>query len=231
MRSTKASNQPRDELGRWTAYKHRQNKRDKLIPVDEGGDMGFGPNSPDFLILSAAIVEDPEKWRAVAEHYPWNTFGNHNDMELKYRSSSHEVRRAVLEEIADLEPDIRAVAVNKRRLPKDWEGVEGDKLYLKTVEALMDNVMADIGGKVTVIYDPHASLGKTKGIKRAEDAAKGYGVELSAAIQDRRSEGELALQTNDFIPGAIGDRLNLKRTGNYEIIEPYVNLRKVERKR
>ncbi|MCL2509889.1 MAG: DUF3800 domain-containing protein [Methanomassiliicoccaceae archaeon] len=232
-KETDARNRPGDESGKSTPYKRCKCNCDKLILVDESGDMGFGESSPDFLILAATILceSDADEWRNVASRYQRNSYGDFKDQELKYRSSSHIVRRAILEEIANFRPDIRAVAVNKRNLQEDWKNYVGDKLYLKAIEELMDDVMKDIEGRVTVIMDPHAAIGKIKGIMKVEEKAARYSKELSRAIQDRKSVDEFALQTNDFVPGAIGDRYNLKRIGKFEIIEPYTELRKIEKKK
>ncbi|MDR2846566.1 MAG: hypothetical protein LBV63_04720 [Candidatus Methanoplasma sp.] len=192
----------------------------KLVLVDESGDMGHTEGSSGIFVISATVTDCPVRFRSIADDYKKNTRpGRTTPNELKYYSSSDEVRLNVLKDIARSDPDIWTVVVHKcaSELSKEW-CVYGRALYRKAIETLMDDVMKNTDGPMIVIFDPHTALRGDFGTKTAEKKATCYGCDLIYARQDRTSHEEMALQVHDFVVGSTRDRYEHGKEDPYSCI-------------
>jgi len=210
----KARKQPRDRHGRWVTANY--------IFVDESGDMGYdfeGGSSYDFM-MSVIVTDRILDLRAIEKHHEKNTNPSvpPTPGELKYRTSSPEVRRAVLEEIAGLQPFIYAEVVHKSDKPEG--GRIGGKLYRDTTAAVLEEAVKNIDWPIAVIYDEHTSLDKGGFDKRiAEEKVK----EKLWYAEQKNSKKEAGLQVHDFVIGSTWDRYNRGEKGGkkepFDVIE------------
>jgi hypothetical protein len=208
-----AKRQPRDEMGRWI-------EANKHVFIDESGDMGFDAESTPYFVVAATVTGRVDDFRAVADHHEKNTnpYVEPTPDELKYWSSSPDVRRAVLKEIAVLEPTIYAKVVHKGDRPE--QGRAGRALFRETIEAVMDDVMRETAGTIAVIYDEHTSLDNGFDWDVAEKKARQYGRELVSAKQ-KISREEKGLQTHDFVAVSTRERYCNDKPSPFDEIAPF----------
>lgn len=227
-RSEQARRWPRDDHGRFISL-------DSMALVDESGDLGKDSTRRHFVI-SAMVVSDPGEIRRIAEKYPKDTrvLKSGPTGELKFVSSSREVRIGVLSDIASTRPRIYMVDTDKgsgknRSWPKS-----GDALYVRSVEELIGMVAKNNSGVVGVIFDEHTALKEEEAARICRESSTSR-VRICCIDPAADSERQLLLQTNDFVPGSMGYELNVRREGKkgaedydyFSIIRKFV--RKLER--
>ena len=197
---------PRDDHGRFVSL-------DGLTLVDESGDLGKDSSRRHFVI-SAMVVKDPEEIRRIARKYPKDTrvLKSGPTGELKFVSSSKEVRVGVLSDIASTRPKIYMVDTDKGSgKNKSWPK-SGDALYVRSVEELIKMVAKNNSGVVGVIFDEHTALKEEDAHRICRESSTSK-VRICCIDPAADSKKQLLLQTNDFVPGSIGYELNVRREG------------------
>lgn len=87
---------------------------------------------------------------------------------------------------------MHAIAVNKDDFPNDWPK-KGGAIYRKATTELLDEIMKDTPGRITVIFDPNTALTNNHGCRQAQAMADKYDRTLVRCDQDTSSSDEKTL--------------------------------------
>ena len=194
-----------------------------IILVDEKGDPGSTSKSSKEFTITASINNDPGLLIRIVEstekgtRYP-------DDIkfrgELKYWSSSDDIRRNVLLRLRETNPKVYAVHINKRDIRP---GTTSKSTYATLTRDLMDEVMKDevLRNKaIIVIFDEtdHLEERKARDIVMSAAANNGlFGMKREDIIKESSKNNKL-LQAHDFFAGAVGSKYIDGRTDDYCII-------------
>ncbi len=201
-----------------------------LVLIDESGDLGDGTKSPKPITMTATVNSNYTRLDDIAERYPKNTRPVDAETdELKYHSSSDEVRQAVLVDFMNTSPQIYSVILKK----SDFGRMSQCQAYIKMVEEALDDIMEDPNvracrSKTLLVFDEHRCLSEKLAKQLTGKAAIKHGLDPTRfrATTDS-SQNCLALQVHDFASGAIGGEYRRKGghddrtpTPDYRIIKP-----------
>jgi hypothetical protein len=219
-RSELIDEQPRDAFGRFTAKK-------KVVLIDEYGDMGTNRESKRWFALTAMVSDHPCELMEISQRYAPNTkgklYGKSN--ELKFITSSDEMRLSILMDIAKTKPSIFAVETDKWRIePCSTWPKQGSKLYIRSAELLMDQIAKNVSGELHVMFDRNTALHPMDAVRICRQAGKKHGNRVICNDPAADSRYELLMQTNDFITGSIGFMINNPEKNNdrfFKIIEKF----------
>ena len=177
----------RDEKGRFVPV-------EKTILIDEFGDLGSSPDSSKKFGMVATVTRDPGTFRRISERKKRET---NTKGELKYRNSNFQIRQEMIHEISRSDVYIYATIANKNPM-------SGKKLYKKTAESLLHDIMNNDSAKsYYVIYDRHSALNKDAADKLTKSVASKHHKFISEVLTLNSSDS-LELQTHDFVAGALG---------------------------
>lgn len=217
---TSMGEQPRDTLGRFAEKK-------KVVLIDEYGDMGANRESKRWFTLTALVSDRPYELMEISQRYDPNTKGKSygKSNELKFISSSDETRLSILMDIAKTKPSIFAVETDKWRIdPYCTWPKQGSELYIRSAELLMDQVAKNVDGELHVMFDQNTALHPLDAIRICRQAGKKHGSHVICNDPAADSSYEMLMQTNDFITGSIGLKINNPEKNNdrfFKIIEKF----------
>ena len=188
-----------------------------LVLIDESGDLGEELKSPKPITMTATINNDYSDLASIAKSYPKNTRPTSKKKdELKYNSSSDEVRRNVLMEYMGASPQIYSVILKKSNFGK----MSPCQAYIWMLEEALNDIMEDQNvracrTRVDLIFDKHNCLSKPLAVKLTEQAAIKHGLDDAIFWVDTKPSQEyLPLQVHDFATGAIGGEY--RRSGGHD---------------
>lgn len=189
----------------------RIGRKPTLVLIDESGDPSHSPGSSKEFVMVATIKEDDGQFERIADETPKYTRRSRRDGEkdeLKYSSSSDEVREDVLKRIEATDARIHVV-----RVPKEGVGKSPERLYGNVTKEILKSTLSDEkvrgnpkGAKVILDDSRYASRLDVK--KTIESAAEDRGVAVDEGSGTRRSHECKPLQVNDFPTGAYGTEYN-----------------------
>ncbi|MCL1905119.1 MAG: hypothetical protein FWG19_03230 [Methanomassiliicoccaceae archaeon] len=150
----------------------------------------------------------PNEFAEIATHYEWNTkHPKCDDKELKFRSSSDAVRKAVLTEIASLDPEIY-ISTDERKGIDTGHPKRYKDLFRKVAEYILNDTEEP---DEEFFMDGSSFMKPKSGEDIVKTAVKIKGIRYHHA----ESVNELIVQTQDFIAGAA----NASRKGNDAYID------------
>jgi len=179
------------------------------IIVDAIGDPGLNtPNDP-FFIITSTIIEQPVDFGEISKKYreEWNK------SELKAGGLKRGRKKKVLNDASALNPDIRAVFIDKNAddNPLWWNEPKNRKRpHYRTLSELMDETFSQTDkDDFFVIVDNHQDLEGGIGEGIVKESAERNNKTLINCVVDDSEEGDFKdlLQTNDFIPRELFDRI------------------------
>lgn len=201
----------REERATEMETRDRLDRRPTLVLIDESGDPSHTPNSSREFVMVATIKEDDGQFERIADETPKyiRRSRRHGEKdELKYSSSSDEVREDVLKRIEATDARIHVV-----RVPKEGIGKSPERLYGNVTKEILKSTLSDEkvrgnpkGAKVILDDSRYASRLDVK--KTIESAAEDRGVAVDEGSGTRRSHECKPLQVNDFPTGAYGTEYN-----------------------
>lgn len=218
--------QPRDALGRFTAKK-------RVVLIDEYGDMGTNKESKRWFALTAMVSDHPHELMEISQRYEPNTKGKlySKSNELKFITSSDETRLSILTDIAKTKPSIFAIETDKWKIdPYSTWPRQGSKLYVTSAGLLMDQVAKNFNGELHVMFDKNTALQPINAVKICRQAGKKHGNQVICNDPAADSRYELLMQTNDFVTGSIGFKMNSPEKNSDRFFKVIENFTKEIRK-
>ncbi len=209
---------PRDERGRFT-------KKKKIVLIDESGDMGTNRDSRRWFALTAMVSDRPDILADIPKRYPPNTREKLYDRgeELKFTTSSDLTRISILKEIALTRPLVFAIETDKwTKDPYSTWPKTGSKLYVKSVEFLIEQIACNSQGELHIMFDRNTALHPMDAMRICKQMSEKHKVHLVCLNPAVNSRFEPLMQTNDFITGSIGFKMNSYEKDNerfFRIIE------------
>jgi len=183
-----------------------------IIGEDSGG-WSRTKEKPMSVSIALTKTSLPNEFAEIATRYDWNTRNPkdgrapiYDDKELKFRSSSDDVRKSVLNEIASMNPDIHISSDDRPNI-----NTGHTKRYKRLFRFALEDALPGEGDLATeFIMDESTFMTQNAG-KTAVKEVAGSSVEYHSA----NSEKDVIVQTQDFVAGAA----NASRKGNNEYID------------
>ena len=196
--------------------------------IDESGDLGVTPRSSGYFVIAAAVIRDPVHVRKcfakIRKHKLKRRF--REIPEFKFNNSSHEIKRRVLECIAESDIDIWYALLRKNQLH--------EKLRNKP-HIVYNYLVASLIAKIFLWYEPRNAFNVIvdkclNGIHR-EDFDHYVGFKMLEqsegdlefpdymTISHVDSRQEPCIQAADFISGAVYRKYQMDDAKYYAIIE------------
>ena len=136
--------------------------------------------------------------------------------EFKFHKSSDAHRRAFLAGLQPFDFVVRALAVNKTRLPLSFRKMDKLSFYAFFLNDLIQHIPVSELGQTSLVLDQFDGVGRTVRMLKRQLKASGK-MRSIKRITARRSQGEDALQVADMVAGAI---LRSMRTGDHSWYGP-----------
>ena len=179
------------------------------IIVDAIGDPGLNTPHDPFFIIAATITEQPVEFGKISKKYreEWNK------KELKAGDLKRGRKRTALNEISSVDTDIQAIFIDKNAddNPRWWNEPKNRKrAHYRALSELMDETFGQTGGdNFFVVVDSHQDLEDGVGEGIVKESAERKNKTLIYCVVDNSEEGDFKdlLQTNDFIPRELMDRM------------------------
>jgi hypothetical protein len=197
--------------------------------VDESGDLGFGTGSSRYFTLCAVMTRQPELLDRIPKKIRRRRLKKSllRKPELKFYSTSPEIRKAVLTETAAIQDlEIASLTVDKARTGQRRIG-RGHEFYCHLAGQLVCDVVW-LGRSVRhydIVFDARPldhSLGH--GFDRYLEGAIRRRYDELGAIPPRArisrfdSQNSRRLQVADYVTGAIQRKFELRDSSYYDII-------------
>jgi hypothetical protein len=184
---------------------------------DEAGETGFrfGQGSTTFFVYSILLVDDLQPLREYIDEMR-DRLGVAGLEEFKFHNSSDANRRAFLHGLRALDFTVRALAINKSRLPLCFHQMGKLDFFAFVLNDLIRRIPAAELGQTYLILDRFDGVEKTVRLLRRQLRASSRPDSIGK-IAARRSRGENALQVADMVAGAI---LRSARTGDHSWYRP-----------
>jgi len=177
-----------------------------IVGEDSGG-WSVTKEKPMSLSIALSKTDSPNEFAEIATRYDWNTRGpKYDDKELKFRSSSDEVRESVLNEISSLDPEIY-IATDERKLLKFDTPRRYKDLFKRVAE---DMIKSSAEPVLEFNMDGSTFMKEATGERIVLGVAKGKKIRYLRMD----SAEEAIIQTQDFVAGAA----NASRVGNDRFI-------------
>ena len=170
---------------------------------DEAGETGFRfeRGSTTFFVYSAVLTDDLQALREYVDEMRARLRVT-SLKEFKFHKSSDAHRRAFLTGLQPLDFVVRALAVNKTRLPLSFHEMGKLGFYAFFLNDLIQRIPASELGQTGLILDQSDGVEKTVRMLREQLKASGKMGSIKR-IAARRSRSENALQVADMVAGAI----------------------------
>jgi len=177
-----------------------------ILLFDEGGEWGYKDESSKFVLIAVSDIVNRGDFALIALKYPWNTRkgqrSKNPDNELKFSSSSDEIRRAVVDHISREDIAIHTVARKKDENDPD-KAKRGSKKYLEIFEDVAKNVIEHTPAKRLYAYiDQTDNLRGDIGCEAIRKIAARYGKEVIECKKVVSAE-HLLMQPHDFVAGSF----------------------------
>ncbi len=167
--------------------------------------------------MTATINDNYSELAPIAKSHPKNTRPTSKKKdELKYNSSSDEVRQNVLTEYMETSPQIYSVILKKSNFGK----MSPCQAYVAMVKEALNDIMEDSNvracrTRIDLFFDAHNCLSKSLAVKLTKQAAIEHGLDDKIFwVDTKRSQEYLPLQVHDFATGAIGGEY--RRSGGHD---------------
>jgi len=170
---------------------------------DEAGETGFRfeRGSTTFFVYSIVLTDDLQPLREYVDDMRARLRVT-SLKEFKFQKSSDAHRRAFLAGLQPFDFVVRALAVNKTRLPLSFREMGKLGFYAFFLNDLIQHVPAGELGRTSLILDQFDGVEKTIRMLRRQLKVSGRMGSIKR-IAARRSRGESALQVADMVAGAI----------------------------
>jgi len=188
-----------------------ENNDDNSVTIigEESGGWSRKPNGPKSLTITMTKTKKPKDFGEISQNHPWNTRGTHNNNELKWVSSSDEVRMAVLADADKLDPDIFIITDEG---VKDIENKERYKsLFGEITEEVFKNTNEE---NIELVMDDSDLMKPMTGMEKVKDIAERH-PNKNIRYKQVDSEKYPVIQTQDMIAGAA----NKSRAGDSTFID------------
>ncbi|MFZ1709602.1 MAG: DUF3800 domain-containing protein [Anaerolineae bacterium] len=194
----------------YTPYRTR-NQPYRYALGDEAGDTGFRfeQGSTTFFLYSILLVDDLQPLRDYVDEMRIKLRMT-NLAEFRFHNSSNTHRRAFLDGLQFLNFEVRALAVNKSKLPLQFHGVGKLGFFAFVLNDLIQRISADELSQTNLILDQFNGAEETVRLLRKLLRFSGQPGRF-ARIATKRSRSENALQVADMVAGAM---LRSLRTGD-----------------
>ena len=179
---------------------------DVLVLIDESGEPGFGKHSdPIFAMVASVVYSDSQKLIKITESVKKDTRKTKRKAsgELKYFTSSDEIRTEIVREMASLDIKVYCVYVDKSK--GRWNA---QTIYHSATKQLLDTILSDISKRrcssVDIIFDKCNYLKEEDARKFADKACQSNHVNSLRAVKCVSSVDDKRLQCHDIITGTLG---------------------------
>lgn len=170
---------------------------------DEAGETGFRfeRGSTTFFVYSFLLVDDLQPLREYVDEMQ-NRLGLVGLTEFKFHSSSDANRRDFLDGLQALDFAVRALAIDKRRLPISFRKIGKLGFFAFVLNDLMRRIPAGELGQTHLIMDQFDGVEETVRLLRGQWRVSSRSGSIGKIVA-RRSRSEKALQVADMVAGAI----------------------------
>jgi len=177
-----------------------------IVNVDERGDFGYKSESSRTMVIAFSVIPHHKDFHTIARRHPANTRGSKTDGILKFHSSSDEVRKAVIDDIAKTDADIYAATYRKDMKKGPDDTLSGSQIYERLFEDMVDTVMSGVHSEsILFIIDDSTYITRDVAYGIVRKYASGYDKKILDCVL-ANVKAELLLQTHDFIVGGLGVR-------------------------
>ena len=180
---------PKEFIGR------TMRKRTTVIG-EASGNYSYKPRGPKSVTLALSETDRADEFIEISKKYPWNTRGTHDHKELKWVSSSDEIRKAVLKDINDLSPDIFVATDERNDVGLDMCDRHQALLRVAT-EELLNKTNA---GHLDFVMDQSPFIKEGRGRTIVKEIIGNR--DITYSYKHVVSEKSNLVQTQDFVAGA-----------------------------
>ncbi len=199
----------------------------KYIYIDESGFLGNSSFNSFYFVVSAVLIDDfnNKKWVRIPKKVRQKTLKKRTKKisELKFSSTSKNVKMKFFDGISKLDFNIYAVVIDKRLIKDDLKN-QLPTLYNYLLKVLLEKPVGDLSkkDKITICIDKSMSSKQKDNFEsyiKTNLLEKHFNLN-NIVIVHEMSHTNQGLVVNDFVCGAFGYKYNSGKSD----CDKYVNL-------
>ena len=174
------------------------------IVVDEKGNLGKSLRGDRYYVIVGTMVVNREEFEAISRYY-----STIRGREVKYHDDP-DLREPIIRRAAPYVEDVYFVRYHKDPLVHNTpDGLPKDRkvaTHLRMLQAMADRMIAEAGMYPVVVRIDYNRLVAGSDVPSVfECSPSRNGRDIRCQVMN--SEDDFSLMTNDFIVGAVGDRV------------------------